>query len=316
MCTQHPPSIDSTLSAVRSAELLVEQAREDPQRRVALCTSIYSPTQGRASRQLPYRRAALSFMRWQLRRGLLEPLDAQVPGSAWWRAVNERLLRDGCEAVARSRGLAGEPSSPTVEYWSEFICRPSASRWYRAHNASIVAGYLEHEQLVQHETPAERFFMNVALMRVLYAHALVAAPRLSLGRLAPIAPPLGDPRLGMAGAFLSLSHILPMRYPATDAVHEYVNAENNLGRLLDYGVILPRLQSLYEWSAAELEQPALCRLVRGGIPSYAAPFAADVDWTPAAGSRVVRALQTITRQRPRALEDPQQRVQLSDTCRP
>jgi hypothetical protein len=292
------------VTARRSAELLVEHARDDPTRRVALCTSIYSPPRGRLSRQLPYRRAALSFMRWQLHRGLLEPLDAPVPGSAWWRAVNERLLRDGCEAIARSRGLGGAPSSPTIKHWSDFISRPSASRWYRAHNASIVAGYLEHEALAQQETSAERFFMNVALLRVLYAHALVAAPRLSLGRFAPIGPPLGDPRLGMAGAFLSLSHILPTRYPATDAVHEYVNAENNLGRLLDYGVILPRLQSLYEWSAGELEQAALCQLVDGGLPSYAVPFAADVDWTPATSTRLVRALRGITSQRPRSTQVP------------
>jgi hypothetical protein len=283
------------LSARHSAELLVEQAREDPQRRIALCVSLYEGPDGRSSTRLPYRRAALSFMHWQVRRGVLEPLDAPVPGSAWWRAVNERLLRDGCEAIARTRGLGGAPSSPTIKYWSDFVSQPSASRWYRAHNASIVAGYLEHEELAQQETPAERFFMNVALMRVIFAHALVAASRLSLGRFAPIGPPLGDPRLGMAGAFLSLSHILPDRYPTTDAIRTYVNAESNLGRLLDYGIILPRLQSLYEWSAGELEQAALCRLVRGGVPGYAAPFAADTDWTPAANSRLVRALQTITR---------------------
>ena len=32
----------------------------------------------------------------------------------------------------------------------------------------------------------ERFFMNVALVRVLYAHALVDAPCLALGRFAPL----------------------------------------------------------------------------------------------------------------------------------
>jgi hypothetical protein len=304
------------MSARRSAELLVEQARDDPRRRVALCTEIYSASEGGSPRQLPYRRAALSFMRWQVRRGLLDPLDARVPGSAWWRAVNERLLRDGCEALARRRGLGGASSSPTIECWMEFVSQPTASRWYRAHNASIVSGYLEHAELAEQETPAERFFMNVALMRVLYAHALVAASRLSLGWLAPIGAPLGDPRLGMAGAFLSLSHILPDRYPTTDAVRTYVNAENNLGRLLDYGIILPRLQSLYEWSAGELQQAALRRLVCEGTPCYAAPFAADVDWTPAAGSRLVWALQLITRQRPRSPQDPNRQPQLSDACRP
>ena len=42
--------------------------------------------------------------------------------------------------------------------------------------------------------------MNVALLRVFYAHALGAAPRLALGRFAPLGHVLGDPRLGMAGA--------------------------------------------------------------------------------------------------------------------
>ena len=40
--------------------------------------------------------------------------------------------------------------------------------------------------------------MNVALVRVLYAHSLVAAPHLALGRFAPLGRLLGDPRLGMA----------------------------------------------------------------------------------------------------------------------
>ena len=120
-------------------------------------------------------------MRWQARRGVLNPLDASPPGSVWWRAVNERLLRDGCETVALLGGLAGEPSSHAVRLWLEFGARPTGRNWYRAHNASIVGGYLEHGGLAEAESAPERFFMNVALLRVLYAHALVAAPRLALG---------------------------------------------------------------------------------------------------------------------------------------
>ena len=61
--------------------------------------------------------------------------------------------------------------------------------------------------------------MNVVLCRVLYTHALVAAPRLSLGWLRPLAPFLGDPRLGMTGIFLQLSRVLPTstRSPAKSA---------------------------------------------------------------------------------------------------
>jgi hypothetical protein len=228
----------------------------------------------------------------------LVALDAEVPGSRWWRAVNERMLRDGCEMVARNRGLVGPPSASTVGLWMEFAAEPTARSWYRAHNASIVAAYLDHRHLAEQESAVERFFLNVVLLRVLYAHALVAAPTLSLGRFAPLGRLLGDPRLGMVGAFLSLSRILPDRYPASADVRRYVNDENNLGRLLDYGVILPRLQLLYEWSAAELGQPALAGLVHDGAPSYVAPAEAAPYWRPVRAPVMVRLLGRVTGARP------------------
>jgi hypothetical protein len=287
-------SDDESQSATGRAAALVEQVRNDPSARLALCADIYRQETGWSHRHRPFRRAALSFMRWQLDRGVLAPADAEVPGSGWWRGVNERLLCDGCEAVARAQGLDGPRLTPTVGLWMEFTRRPTARSWYRAHNASIVAAYLEHVALARREVVAERFFMNVVLLRVLYAHALVAAPRLSLGWFSALGRPLGDPRLGMAGAFLSLSRILPERYPATDGVRSYVEAENNLGRMLDYGVILPRLQVLYEWSAQELSQPALAGLVADGSPCYAAPLGTDAVWHLTHPSLPIRVLKRAT----------------------
>ena len=234
-------------------------------------------------------------MRWQARRGVLNPLDASPPGSVWWRAVNERLLRDGCETVALLGGLAGEPSSQAVRLWLEFGARPTGRNWYRAHNASIVGGYLEHRDLANAESAPERFFMNVALVRVLYAHALVGAPRLALGRLAPLGRMVGDPRLGMAGVFLSLRRVLPNRYPLARQVERYIAEELRLGRLLDYAVIVPRLQHLYEWSAEELAEQRLLELVRDGSPIYAWAFEERHVWRswhmPFAG----RVLERVTR---------------------
>jgi hypothetical protein len=106
-------------------------------------------------------------MCWPMQRGVLNPLDASPPGSIWWRAMNERLLRDGCEAVGLLGGLSGGPSSAAVRLWLEFSARPTGRSWYRAHNASIVSGYLEHRNLAEAESAPERFFMNVAQVRVL-----------------------------------------------------------------------------------------------------------------------------------------------------
>ena len=252
--------------------------RDDPAARLALLVRTYRGPTDHAPRHLPFRRAALSFMRWQARRGVLDPLGASPPGSVWWRAVNERLLRDGCEAVALVGGLPGEPSSAAVRLWLEFIAEPTAANWYRAHNASIVAAYLEHRRLADAESAPERFFMNVALVRVLYAHALNGAPRLALGRFATLGRVLGDPRLGMAGAFLSLRRVLPHRYPLAHDVESYIADEQGLGRMLDYAVIVPRLQRIYEWSSEELEEPRLLGLVHEGSPTYAWPFEKRHVW--------------------------------------
>jgi hypothetical protein len=253
-------------SALATAEERVAAVRDDPAARLALMAELFTGPTGDAPRHVPFRRAALSFMRWQVQRGVLDPRDGERPGSVWWRAMNERLLRDGCEAVGLLGEHDGEPSSQAVRLWLRFSEEPTGRNWYGAHNASIVGGYLEHRALADDENEPERFFMNVALVRVLYAHALVGAPRLALGRLAPLGRPLGDPRFGMAGLFLSLRRVLPDRYPLSLGVERYIADEQRLGRTLDYAVIVPRLQRLYEWSAEQLDEPRLLGLVRDGSP--------------------------------------------------
>jgi hypothetical protein len=180
---------DGNAAAVAAAK--VAAVRDDPRERLALASATYQGPTGDAPRYLPFRRAAMAFMRWEAQRGVLNGLDGRPPGSMWWRAMNERLLRDGCEAVARAGGHGGPPSSPTIEIWDAFVELPTARTWYRAHNASIVAAYLDHRDLAEAESRTERFFLNVVLLRVLYAHALVAAPRLALGRMAIVAGPSG-----------------------------------------------------------------------------------------------------------------------------
>jgi hypothetical protein len=281
--------------ALAVAEAQVAAVRDDPAARLALMSRVFRGPTGRAPRHLPFRRAALSFMRWQARRGVLNPVDASPPGSVWWRSVNERLLRDGCETIALLGGLAGDPSSRAVRLWLEFAEKPTGCHWYRAHNASIVTAYLEHRNLAGAEGSAERFFMNVALVRVLYAHALAGAPRLALGRFAPLGRLLGDPRLGMAGVFLSLRRVLPDRYPLELHVERYIAEEQRLGRMLDYAVIVPRLQPLYDWSAEELGEPRLLELVREGNPIYAWPFEQRHVWRTPQMPFAARVLERVTR---------------------
>ena len=278
-----------------AAEFAAEQValvRDDPAARLALLRTLYEPLPGRPELHLPYRRAALSFMGWQLRRGLLEPVDHEPPGSPWWRAVNERLLRDTAEARAHLLGRGGPTSSLSAAWSVAFARRPSALRWYRAHNATIVMAYLDNRELAEAESRVERFFINLVLIRVLYAHALVAAPRLALGWLSPIGPRLGDPRVVMTSIFMSLSRVLPGSYPLRRDLWYYIADEHGVGRLLDLGMIQPRLDSLYAWSAAELSIPELGDLIRDGVPAYAWDIADAAPWDPPP-TRLVRATRRV-----------------------
>jgi hypothetical protein len=84
----------------------------------------------------------------------------------------------------------------------------------------------------------------------------------------------------MTGIFLQLSRVLPNEYPLRGSVHSYLGAELRFGRLLDFGVIVPRLQQLYEWSAHELAAPGLLDCVRDGAMTYAWSFEDRSVWRP------------------------------------
>lgn len=84
----------------------------------------------------------------------------------------------------------------------------------------------------------------------------------------------------MAGIFLQLSRVLPDEYPLRGSVRSYLRDELGFGRLLDFGVILPRVQQIYQWSAHELGAPGLLECVRDGAMTYAWSFEDRSVWQP------------------------------------
>ncbi len=79
------------------------------------------------------------------------------------------------------------------------------------------------------------------------------------------------------------------RPPAADG------GEQRLGRMLDYAVIVPRLQRLYERSARELCEPRLLELVHDGNPIYAWPYEQRHVWRSPHMPLAGRVLQRVTR---------------------
>ncbi len=216
----------------------------------------------------------------------------EAPGGA---LVNEGLLADAWEADQLVSGGLGAPTRPSVARWVSFLHRPSGQSWYRAHNASVVTGYLAQRDLAQAEHPLERFFMDVALLRVLFAECMLSDPRTALGRFAAVGRPLADPRWRGADVFLSLHNILPVQYPLDGlTIEEILDAENHLGRLLDYGVILPHVRAVYEHAATALNAPELLDMLRDGAPVYAWPYDARAVWTTTRTPRAIRTVRKLT----------------------
>jgi hypothetical protein len=124
-----------------------------------------------------YGQSHLDFLEWEVGRGVLNPIDSDVPGSEWWRAVNAQLMRDMEEArlihVAGLDEYGG--TNPAVNTWLNYLNDPSPQTWYAAHDASIVLGYAENVNLAYEESLSEQILMTTVLNRLLLAETMVTA---------------------------------------------------------------------------------------------------------------------------------------------
>ncbi len=100
--------------------------------------------------------------------------------------------------------------------------------------------------------------MNVVLVRVLYAHALVLDGDLALGRLAFLARLIGHPRARGPQALLSMKDVLPDRYPIAECRNAgaHRRREQDSARLMDFGVISARVDGLYAVVRPRVERAA------------------------------------------------------------
>jgi hypothetical protein len=85
--------------------------------------------------------------------------------------------------------------------------------------------------------------------------------------------------------------------PSTARGTARVAGEQRLGRALDYAVIVPRPQLLYQWSARELGEPDLLELIRDGSPIYAWPYEQRHVWRTADLPLVAKVVERLTRVR-------------------
>lgn len=251
------------------ATQIVETVYDNPESRYKLRLHFYN-RHGRGTRTAGYGNSELNFTRWEIRRGVLNPLDdPHQPGSPWWRAVNGHFLYSSTLAyLIAEAGLRAENVPTAVRYWLDYIRQPSSITWYRAHNRGIVEGYAQFADLAHEENEYEQFFMNEVLFRVIYASSMVMGK--SLG---PLGKFMSNPMLPAVDILVSIPHFYPASYPMTFSdkmhiLHKGYSLREKAAVVLDEWFVLPKLDDLYQWSAEWLEMPELTRYIIDGQPSY------------------------------------------------
>lgn len=268
----------------RRARSVVDAVADDPDGRLELRMAFYRKygrgkelqDTGRLDPRLPdaefgFGRSELDFLRWEIRRGVLNPLDGSRggPGSRWWRDVDLAFLYFGQLAALIHEAGADPAEAPLpARRWLDYIEKPGEVSWYRAHNTSIVSGYENHRATGETEALGEQIFMNVVLYRLLYAQGMVEGVEFGLlGRL------LADPVLPSVDALVHLPDFYPDHYPLSDQdIRHIENRGRSLEELgvwiLDALFIHPQLARLYRHAAGWVDQPTLTGWVKDGRPVY------------------------------------------------
>ena len=263
-------NLDSISELKEKASKIVEGVSDHPEGRYHLREQFYAKYgDGHFSKE-GLGNSELAFLRWEIERGVLNPLDDSTQvGSAWWRNVNSSFIYHSTLADLIHQSGQTFPSLPsTVQLWLDYIHAPSETTWYRAHNASILRGYLDHYAEIYKENKYEWYFVNIVLYRLLFAQAMVEG--VEFGRLGKL---LADPRGPAVGIITDIGTFYPRHYPLSRAdivaiMHKSHNIFGFFEDLLDEVIILPQLDSLYREAADWNQQPDAVNLVSHGVPAY------------------------------------------------
>lgn len=213
--------------------------------------------------------AEIAFFGWE-ERAVLRPPNANPPGSPWWSSVNLWFIYlSELGSKAYESGIDASRLPVAAQCWVTFIKTPNAANWYRAHNASIIDGYLKYTALAVQESLPEKIFINMVLYRLLYAQSMVEG-EFMFPRLGKI---LGNPRGSAVEFITSFDAYYPDHYPMTQAeINELMGNTHNLGELgvevLDDVLVEPELTQLYAAAANWNQQPLLNTLLVQHRPAY------------------------------------------------
>jgi hypothetical protein len=254
----------------KKAEEIVFNVSNDPQARYQLRYEFYQKYGDAFIKESEgLGNSELAFIEWEIKRGTLNSLSSENPGSIWWREVNSHFLYVSTLAqLIKESGELFENIPTPVVYWLDFIDNPNEQTWYRAHNSSIISGYQIANASAFEENVYEQYFMNIVLYRLLYAQSMVEG--VDFGILGEI---LGNPRGESVSIITDIEAFYPSHYPLSKEDIAYVThkSHNFMGLvedIFDKILILPHLNRLYEEASDWNNSIELSNYINNNKPHY------------------------------------------------
>jgi|OM-RGC.v1.007820083 hypothetical protein len=249
---------------VQEVRALTESIANFPEKRLQVRQAFYEKYGYCVQDGHSYGRSEIAFLKWEIKRGVLNPLDdKEQPGSVWWRNTNLNFIFMSELAGAMKENNVTNPDAPMpVLNWLNFINNPTPETWYIAHNSTILDGFKRYEGCVALENNIEKKFLNITLYRLMFAQAMVEEVTI----FPELAEFIADPRGIGVKLLTSLPDFYPPHYPLTEGDLKIILGkeggwQDDMVFILD-NIILLNLGKLYNAASKWNESPFLMDYVK------------------------------------------------------
>ena len=254
------------------ARAICRAALDNPEDRYKLRASFYERFGYGRDGSYGYGTSELAFIRWEINRGVLNPLNHPAqPGSEWWGWVNWHFLYHGTIAMLLyDNGATPEHMPGPHGLWLQYIYHPSPQTWYAAHNASIVHGYYNSKAYALKETDTEQLFIRQVLTRLLYAQSMVMGERFSLGILGEF---LANPSNRSVEDLVHIPDFYPDHYPLSHAEALMVKYKEFclmdwMVKLFDEDFIGPHIIRIFQLVGEWINFPSVNEFIKNNLMIY------------------------------------------------
>jgi hypothetical protein len=236
-------------SLIKQAREILQSVENYPEKRLQLRQDFYRKYGYGKFTAFGFGNSEIAFLEWEIKRGVLNPLDdSQQKGSAWWRGVNGQFIYLATLAqLIYESGQRFDNIPIPVQYWLDYLNNPSAQNWYKAHNCSIVEGYMLFRNIMPNEPVHEQHFIRLVMQRVLYAGLLIEGEILGwIGKV------LASPTALSVKFITNFDFYYPSKYPCLFVGKSYTSLifsnDYQPTNILDNLIIAPLTSQLFNYA--------------------------------------------------------------------